>query len=54
MKGYFGPDMTSEEKRQVKQLLRSKGITIVAMGVIGPPGAWTNGKNTSHSVRNSD
>ena len=36
MKGNFGPDMTPEEKTQVKQLLRSKGITIVAMGVIVP------------------
>ena len=36
MKGYFGPDMTLDEKAKVKQLLQSKGITIVAMGVIVP------------------
>jgi sugar phosphate isomerase/epimerase len=36
MKGYFGPDMTPDEKARVKQLLQSKGITIVAMGVIVP------------------
>jgi sugar phosphate isomerase/epimerase len=36
MKGYFGPDMTPDEKAKVKQLLQSKGITIVAMGVIVP------------------
>src|ERR1700743_2430183 len=34
--GDFGPDMTAEEKTQVKQLLKSKGIHIVAMGVIVP------------------
>jgi sugar phosphate isomerase/epimerase len=36
MKGFFGPDMTPDEKVKVKQLLQSKGITIVAMGVIVP------------------
>lgn len=36
MKGDFGPDMTADEKAQVKQLLQSKGITLVAMGVIVP------------------
>jgi sugar phosphate isomerase/epimerase len=36
MKGDFGPGMTPEEKAKVKQLLQSKGITIVAMGVIIP------------------
>jgi sugar phosphate isomerase/epimerase len=36
MKGYFGPDMTPDEKAKVKQLLQAKGITIVAMGVIVP------------------
>jgi sugar phosphate isomerase/epimerase len=32
----FGPEMTADEKAQVKQLLQSKGIHIVAMGVIVP------------------
>ena len=36
MQGNFGPDMTPDEKAKVKQLLQSKGITIVAMGVIVP------------------
>jgi sugar phosphate isomerase/epimerase len=36
MKGNFGPEMTPDEKAKVKQLLKSKGITIVAMGVIIP------------------
>jgi sugar phosphate isomerase/epimerase len=36
MKGNFGPDMTPEEKAKVQQLLKSKGITLVAMGVIVP------------------
>jgi sugar phosphate isomerase/epimerase len=36
MKGFFGPDMTPDEKAKIKQLLQSKGITIVAMGVIVP------------------
>jgi sugar phosphate isomerase/epimerase len=32
----FGPEMTADEKAQVKQLLQSKGIHIMAMGVIVP------------------
>ena len=36
MEGFFGPDMTADEKVQVKKLLKSKGIHIVAMGVIVP------------------
>lgn len=36
MKGKFGTDMTAEEKTKIKQLLQSKGISIVAMGVITP------------------
>jgi sugar phosphate isomerase/epimerase len=36
MKGKFGTDMTAEEKKKVKDLLQSKGISIVAMGVIEP------------------
>lgn len=36
MKGNFGLDMTPEEKTKIKQLLQSKGLTIVAMGVITP------------------
>jgi sugar phosphate isomerase/epimerase len=43
MKGDFGPGMTPDEITQVKQLLQSKGITIVAMGVIVPKdlAEWT-------------
>lgn len=36
MKGSFGPDMTAEEKTKIKQLLQTKGLSIVAMGVISP------------------
>lgn len=36
MPGNFGPDMTAEQKAKVKELLQSKGIQIVAMGVIVP------------------
>jgi sugar phosphate isomerase/epimerase len=36
MKGKFGPDMTPEERAKVKQMLKDKGISIVAMGVIVP------------------
>jgi len=36
MKGDFGPDMTPEAKTAVKALLASKGITLIAMGVIVP------------------
>lgn len=36
MNGVFGPDMTADQKAQVKKLLHSKGIHIVAMGVIVP------------------
>jgi sugar phosphate isomerase/epimerase len=36
MTGFFGPDMTADQKDQVKKLLQSKGIRIVAMGVIIP------------------
>ena len=36
MKGNFGPNMTAENKAKGKQLLQSKGISIVAMGVIVP------------------
>ncbi len=36
MKGKFGTDMTAEEKSKIRQLLQSKGISIVAMGVITP------------------
>ena len=36
MKGSFGPDMSAEEKEKVKQLLQTKGIHVVAMGVIIP------------------
>jgi sugar phosphate isomerase/epimerase len=34
--GAFGPDMSDSVKTQLKQLLQSKGISIVAMGVIVP------------------
>jgi len=36
MKGKFGLDMTADEKTKIKQLLQSKGISIMAMGVITP------------------
>lgn len=36
MKGDFGPTMTADEKKEVKKLLKEKGIHIVAMGVIVP------------------
>ena len=36
MSGDFGPTMTADEKKQVKKLLKEKGIHIVAMGVIVP------------------
>ena len=36
MKGDFGPDMTADEKAQIKKLLAEKKIQIVAMGVITP------------------
>jgi sugar phosphate isomerase/epimerase len=36
MKGGFGPDMSAEDKAKLKQILQSKGISIVAMGVIVP------------------
>jgi len=36
MKGNFGPGMSAENKVKVKELLQSKGISIVAMGVIVP------------------
>jgi sugar phosphate isomerase/epimerase len=36
MSGDFGPGMTAAEKTQVKDLLKSKHIHIVAMGVIVP------------------
>jgi sugar phosphate isomerase/epimerase len=36
MTGFFGPDMTADQKDQVKKLLQSKGIHIIAMGVIIP------------------
>jgi sugar phosphate isomerase/epimerase len=36
MKESFGVDMSPESKTKIKQLLQSKGIQIVAMGVITP------------------
>lgn len=36
LKGVFGPEMTPETRTKVKELLASKGISIVAMGVISP------------------
>jgi sugar phosphate isomerase/epimerase len=36
MKGSFGIDMSDADKSKLKQLLQSKGISIVAMGVIEP------------------
>ncbi|MDQ2752465.1 MAG: sugar phosphate isomerase/epimerase [Bacteroidota bacterium] len=40
MPGAFGVDMNTDTRNKLKQLLQKKGISIVAMGVIGP-----NGKN---------
>ncbi len=42
-KGTFGPEMDSVTRAKVKALLQSKGIQIVAMGVIAPDGKdqWT-------------
>jgi sugar phosphate isomerase/epimerase len=36
MKGEFGIKMSAEDREKLKKLLQSKGITIVAMGVISP------------------
>lgn len=36
MKGEFGPDMDAATRDKLKSLLQSKGISIVAMGVISP------------------
>lgn len=36
MQGKFGPDMTADERAKLKALLKSKGIHMVAMGVIVP------------------
>lgn len=36
MKGSFGIEMSPETRNKVKQLLQSKGISIVAMGVVVP------------------
>ena len=36
MKGNFGPEMDAGTRAQLKALLQSKGISIVAMGVISP------------------
>jgi sugar phosphate isomerase/epimerase len=36
MNGSFGIDMSPENKSKLKQILQSKGISIVAMGVITP------------------
>lgn len=36
MKGEFGPDMDSDTRNKLKALLQSKGISIIAMGVISP------------------
>jgi sugar phosphate isomerase/epimerase len=36
MKGRFGTNMSSETRAKLKQLLRAKGIQMVAMGVIAP------------------
>jgi sugar phosphate isomerase/epimerase len=36
MKGGFGIDMSADDKAKLKQILQSKGISIVAMGVIVP------------------
>lgn len=36
LKGNFGPEMSADTRTQLKALLQSKGINIVAMGVISP------------------
>lgn len=36
MKGNFGPEMDAATRNKLKALLQSKGISIVAMGVISP------------------
>ncbi|MHA4809654.1 sugar phosphate isomerase/epimerase family protein [Flavitalea flava] len=36
MKESFGPEMTPESRAKIKKLLQSKGIQIVALGVISP------------------
>ncbi len=36
MKGNFGPGMDADTRNKLKALLQSKGISIVAMGVISP------------------
>lgn len=36
MKGEFGASMSPETRNQLKELLKSKGISITAMGVISP------------------
>ena len=36
MKGEFGTEMTADTRTKLKQLLQSKGMQIVAMGVIAP------------------
>ena len=36
MQGSFGIDMSADTRAKLKQLLQSKGISIVAMGVISP------------------
>jgi len=36
MPGSFGPSMSADTRTKLKQLLQSKGIQIVAMGVISP------------------
>src|SRR6478735_2146571 len=38
MQGSFGPDMNADTRNKLKQLLQSKGIQMVAMGVISPNG----------------
>lgn len=38
MQGSFGPDMNTDTRNKLKQLLQSKGIQMVAMGVITPNG----------------
>ena len=36
LKGDFGPEMSADTRTKLKALLQSKGISIVAMGVISP------------------
>ena len=38
MQGSFGPDMSADARNKLKQLLQSKGIQMIAMGVISPNG----------------